>query len=81
MHSYDNELKLEAISYMMLVFDPGDKHPAELFPARSENTSCGYNRSLFPEMKLDKVIKNILSYFTLISQNHFYNILMSPINK
>jgi len=56
-----------------LAFDPapGDKNPAELFSARSENTGSGYNHSLFPVMKLDKVIKNIVQYFTLIWWNLF----------
>ena len=42
------------------MFDPGDKNPAELFSARSENTGSEYNQSLFPVMKVDNVIKNIL---------------------
>jgi len=42
-----------------LAIDPSGKNPAELFSARPENTSSGYNQSLFPVMKIDKVIKNI----------------------
>ena len=30
-----------------LAIDPGDKNPAELFSARSENTGSGYNHKVF----------------------------------
>ena len=39
-----------------LFLPPCDNNAAELFSARSENTGSRYNRSLFPVMKVDKVI-------------------------
>jgi len=46
----------------MATFDPSEMNPAKQFSARSENTGSVYNHSLFPVMKVDKVIKNIVYY-------------------